>query len=192
MFDASRLKAPTMLATIIGVAWVLADAMNVGLPTDPPLPSMEALLTDPPRAKAMLRATAVYDLDAAHLIAACLLQKNADVRQAARSVAHERLDLWQLDTPAKQQRMATWLSGSLRRLLEPPSQMTLTAEGKEVAERLLRIATRQAFVDGNTCVDDCRFVCSTAPKKPASVLNAHPLLKEQLKQSLVAPASYQE
>lgn len=195
----ARLKLLSFIIAALAMGWVVADAIDWhptntrALPTITELAAatsanseisvVERLETTPARSEA-----------AVDLIVDCLMHDNRELRQAARSVAHKRLDQWQLTNAAHEQRLATRLSGSLRRLLELPSgaptNRELTIEAREIATRIFTTANRSYFTDSRRCLDDCQAVLSYAPpaKPPARLPD---VLQDGLRNALIAPASYE-
>lgn len=190
-----RSKAPAMFVVALLMGWVLADAMNLRLPTDRRIPTVDELLAndaDFASMQSMLRSTGIRDKHAADLMAACLLHDHPQLRQAARSVAHDRLDEWQLDSPNEQQQLVPQLSRSIKlRLLNTGGDATLAAEGREIIQRILRMTQRQDFADRKSCEDDCLAALNFA-QPPVVATAPSSALDKPLRESIVAPVNFED
>jgi len=200
MTNRARLKLLTFTLVAFAMGWVIADAFDWSPLNSAPLPTVTELVATAASAESQLdiverlQATPADSEASVDLLATCLMQESRELRQAARSVAHERLDEWQLDSAAHQHRLVTHLSGSLRRLLQRtngnPTNRELTIEAREIATRIIKTAKRASFTDGQSCLNDCHFVLSFAP--PASQPARLPdVLQQGLRNALVAPVSYE-
>lgn len=194
MTNRARLKLLSFIIGAFAMGWVVADAIDWRPANTKPLPTATELATSNIDIVEQLAATPIRSESAVDLIAACLMHEDQKLRQAARSVAHTRLDQWQLASAANHQSLVTRLSGSLRRSLERPNGVLtnreLTVEAREIATRIIKTTNRSTFADGRSCLNDCHFVLSFAP--PANPPTRVPdVLRDGLRNALIAPASYE-
>ncbi len=190
------LRGAVLVGSLVLLGWIASQTLGIAWwPVSSRLPTTGELVGAGSKAQEILLAQPVQSDAATDLLAVCLLHSDQGLRQAARGVAHERMDAWELHGKKCHETMITRLSGSLRRLLDRmPTPESGSAEAVEIVARILRTANHHSFSERERCTDDCRAVLAMNPSLPSGARPSvfHDSMESTLRSAIIAPVTFEQ